>query len=245
MAETSEARVCYTCGGLLSGAWVERGGKAFCGIECDKWEASRRVTQEGKPVLTAQDIMALTAGNHRCGWTAGPVKNPDPECGCFCGTVYAPDGHPIISHYGRGGPKCRHADERGMLKLPTPDPSAAKPLTPDRPKDAFDFLPPLGDRSHHFTTEQVMEAIGPDAGDYVRGNIERHLHLMTSGERYTLYRAIKSLSGNRPEGEAKVSDALEESFPEFWSGFGKRMEAAGDSAEVIAQTAWHAAKAGK
>lgn len=35
-----------------------------------------------------------------------------------------------------------------------------------------------------------------------------------------------------------------EFFPEFWAGFGKRMEAAGDSPEVIAQTAWHAAKAG-
>lgn len=36
----------------------------------------------------------------------------------------------------------------------------------------------------------------------------------------------------------------EELFPEFWAGFGKRMEAAGDSPEVIARTTWHAAKAG-
>lgn len=108
------------------------------GCLCTRWPELHTQDVEGKPVLTAQDIMALTAGNHRCGWTAGPVKNPNPECGCFCGTVYAPDGHPIISHYGRGGPKCRHADERGMLKLPTPDSPAAKPLSPDSPKDAFE-----------------------------------------------------------------------------------------------------------
>lgn len=101
---------------------------------------------------------------------------------------------------------------------------AAKPLSPDSPKDAFDFLPPLGDRSHHFTTEQVMEAVGPDVGDYVRGNIERHLHLMTSGERYTLYRAIKQLSlRTRPEGEAKVTWGVEDRrlsnpWVRFWIG---------------------------
>ena len=56
-----------------------------------------------------------------------------------------------------------------------------------------EFLPPLGDRSHHFTTEQVMEAIGGNSTDYAYRRIKARLHLMTSGERYTLYRAIKKL----------------------------------------------------
>ena len=34
-----------------------------------------------------------------------------------------------------------------------------------------------------------------------------------------------------------------ETFHDFWNGFGKRMVAAGDAVETIAQTAWHAAKA--
>lgn len=56
-----------------------------------------------------------------------------------------------------------------------------------------DFLTPLGDRSHHFTTEQVMEAIGGNSTDYVYRNLEQRLHFMTSGERYMLYRAVKKL----------------------------------------------------
>lgn len=52
---------------------------------------------------------------------------------------------------------------------------------------------PLGDRSHHFETDAVIGAIGENATDYVKAQIEGHLCLMTSGERYALYRAIKSL----------------------------------------------------
>lgn len=41
-----------------------------------------------------------------------------------------------------------------------------------------------------------------------------------------------------------ATEIKDERFPEFWAGFGKRMEAAGDSPEVIARTTWHAAKCG-
>lgn len=60
-------------------------------------------------------------------------------------------------------------------------------------KDQSYFLPPLGDRSHHFTTDKVMEAVGLEPSDYCRNAVRNRLHQMTSGERYTLYRAIKKL----------------------------------------------------
>lgn len=83
---------------------------------------------------------------------------------------------------------------------------APKPVAPDSGKgdEPHSFLPKLGDRSHHFETDNVMEAIGGNASDYCLRMIKQRLHQMTSGERYTLYRAIKKLVlESAPEGKAK------------------------------------------
>jgi len=73
---------------------------------------------EPKKILTRADIAKMTEGFHRCGWDVGPVKNPNPECGCMCGTVYNAEGEPIIGHYGRhSGVRCKHADDRGRLRV--------------------------------------------------------------------------------------------------------------------------------
>jgi hypothetical protein len=73
----------------------------------------------------------------------------------------------------------------------TQDPKQITPSEPE-PRHPLAFLAGV-DRSHCFTTEQVMAAIGDSNTDYARGSIERHLHQLNSGERYTLYRAIKKL----------------------------------------------------
>jgi len=57
--------------------------------------------------LTSQDIKNITVGWHRCGYTIGAVPNPNPECGCMCGTIYDHDDQPVVSMYGRDSPACK------------------------------------------------------------------------------------------------------------------------------------------
>lgn len=77
-----------------------------------------------KKVMTYADIKALTSGFHRCGWNIGPVKNPNPECGCMCGTVYNEKGEAIISYLPRhSGVQCKCFPAR----QPEPHPASAGP----------------------------------------------------------------------------------------------------------------------
>lgn len=55
--------------------------------------------------------------------------------------------------------------------------------------------------SFHFSDEQVMAVVG-DVGNVMRWNLESRLRLMTTGEKWTLYRAIVKLAEeSRPQPE--------------------------------------------
>ena len=90
--------------------------------------------QEKPKVLTVADIRKLNEGNHRCGWTFGAVKNPNPECGCMCGTVYNKDGEPILRYGGcHTGVQCKCFPPKSA----EPAASSTQP-GPERVSDADD-----------------------------------------------------------------------------------------------------------
>ena len=72
-------------------------------------------------VLTAADIAKINEGFHRCGWTTGAVKNPNPACGCMCGTVYNEKGEPILCH----GPRHSGYVCKCFPKQPDGEPAAS------------------------------------------------------------------------------------------------------------------------
>lgn len=49
----------------------------------------------------------------------------------------------------------------------------------------------LVDRNYHFEDKEILDAIV--GTDYLKGKIEHHLHILTSGEKWSLYRAIAKL----------------------------------------------------
>lgn len=66
------------------------------------------------------------------------------------------------------------------------------------------YLPPLGDRTHHLETDDVMAAI--EGTEYLKGHVANKLHLMTSGERYSLYRAVVKLVDERRAAKAEKAE---------------------------------------
>jgi hypothetical protein len=48
------------------------------------------------------------------------------------------------------------------------------------------------DENFHFETDAVMEEL--KGTEYLRDKVEHHLHYMTTGERWSLYRAIVTLA---------------------------------------------------
>lgn len=51
--------------------------------------------------------------------------------------------------------------------------------------------------NYHFEDDQVMTAIV--GTDYLKGNVRRHLNHMTSGEKWSLYRAIVKLAAEQTQ----------------------------------------------
>jgi hypothetical protein len=65
------------------------------------------------------------------------------------------------------------------------------------------LLPPLGDRTHHLQTEDIIAAMG-GRQDFNTLKVEQHLHLMTSGQRYSLFRAVVTLVDERRAAKAAI-----------------------------------------
>jgi len=53
----------------------------------------------------------------------------------------------------------------------------------------------MGMMDYHFEDKQVIDAI--QGTQYLKDNVDRHLHHMTSGEKWSLYRAIAKLISER------------------------------------------------
>jgi hypothetical protein len=66
------------------------------------------------------------------------------------------------------------------------------------PQKESDYLPPAQDKRFHFEDEQVMGALV--GTDHLRNNVRQRLNHMTSGEKWSLYRAIVTLAAH-PESE--------------------------------------------
>ena len=72
-------------------------------------------------------------------------------------------------------------------------------------------LPPFGDRRYHFADEQVLASVG--GTDYMAQKIQHRLNHMTSGEKFTLYRALASLIKGDPSDPENVWISVKDHLP--------------------------------
>jgi hypothetical protein len=57
--------------------------------------------------------------------------------------------------------------------------------------ESHSYLPPLGDSRFHFEDKQVMDALV--GTEYLRTEVQRRIQFMTTGEKWSLYRAVAKL----------------------------------------------------
>jgi hypothetical protein len=86
----------------------------------------------------------------------------------------------------------------------------AWPVAPVAAKETASLFPPLGERSLHFEDDAVIGAI--DGTDCLLGHVRRCLGQMTTGEKWSLYRAVVKLS-NEASAEPDLAELLRRAKP--------------------------------